>query len=264
MSSARAAIDQKELPIEAIVPNARQPRTEFDNDSIRELAASIAQVGLLQPLVVRPIGNGRYELIAGERRLRASQLAGLSQVPVLVRPAGAQHSLELALVENIQREDLSAIEAAVAYRTLAEEFGLTQEAISEKIGKSRVAVTNTLRLLKLPQTVQEGLRAGKISEGHARAILSFPTMESQLAAYEAAIRRDLTVREVEALGKAASRRGTKQRPRVAQDDALEGALSERFGSPVRLYHAGKDRRIEITVHDDEDLERVLDVLGITI
>src|SRR5580704_9085673 len=162
-----------ELPVADIVPNSRQPRTVFNDEALEELAASIREYGILQPLIVRPLAEGKHELIAGERRLRAAKLAGLTSVPVIVRSAGNQSSLELALIENLQREDINALESAKAYRRLIDEFGMTQEQVADRVGKSRVSVANTVRLLRLPKRIMEGLEAGFISEGHARALLAF-------------------------------------------------------------------------------------------
>ncbi|MBI3721319.1 MAG: ParB/RepB/Spo0J family partition protein, partial [Fimbriimonas ginsengisoli] len=160
-----------EVPIERIVPNGHQPRTTFDGTALAELAASIKAHGVLQPLAVRETSRGSYELIAGERRLRAAALAGLAVVPIVVRDADPKMSLELALVENLQREDIAPLECARAYRELTTRFGLTQEQVAERVGKSRAAVANTLRLLKLPKRILDGLDKGSISEGHARALL---------------------------------------------------------------------------------------------
>src|SRR5947199_5012387 len=169
-----------EVLVDAIVPNQRQPRTYFKEEAVQELANSIREVGILQPLVVRPLSEGKYELIAGERRLRASKLAGLETVPVLVRAADDRTSLEMAIIENVQREDISPLESARAYRKLIDEFGLTQEQVAQKVSKSRVSVANTLRLLRLPAQIQQALESGDIQEGHARALLAFESEEEQL------------------------------------------------------------------------------------
>src|SRR5471030_664225 len=190
-----------ELPVADIVPNSRQPRTLFNEEALEELAASIREYGILQPLIVRPIAEGKHELIAGERRLRAAKLAGLKTVPVLVRSAGNQSSLELALIENLQREDINALESARAYRKLIDEFGLTQEQVAERVGKSRTVIANTVRLLRLPRRITEGLERGIITEGHARALLSFESEAQQLAVYDQILERGMTVRDVENVAK---------------------------------------------------------------
>jgi ParB family chromosome partitioning protein len=248
----------QEAAVDAIVPNPRQPRTNFEDAALRELAASVKEYGVLNPLTVRPLSEGKYELIAGERRLRAAKLAGLKSVPVVIRAAGDQGSLELAMIENVQREDINAMEAARAYRRLMDEFGLTQDAVADKVGKARPTIANSLRLLKLPPKVQEGLHEGRISEGHARALLAFPQPDQQMAMYNAIVDKGLSVREVE---RAAQPADPKRRPRKNSADpnlvALERSLSEKLGAPVKIASG----RIEIAFFGDADLERLLEVLG---
>jgi ParB family transcriptional regulator, chromosome partitioning protein len=258
-----------EAPVDAIVPNARQPRTHFDEEALRELANSIREFGILQPLIVRPIAEGRYELIAGERRLRAARLAGLKAVPIVVRSAGAQDSLELALIENVQREDINALECARAYRRLMDEFGLTQEAVAERVGKSRVAVANTVRLLKLPEEVQKGLEEGLISEGHARALLGLEGQARQLAVYALILERGLSVREVERIAKGreaapATEPAPKPTPADPNLQALQDALSTYLAAPARIQRSGRGGKLTIDFYSDEDLERILEVLGISL
>ncbi|MFY7809147.1 MAG: ParB/RepB/Spo0J family partition protein, partial [Fimbriimonadaceae bacterium] len=168
------------LPVASLHPNPRQPRSHFDEESLEDLARSIREHGVLQPILARLVGEGKYEIIAGERRWRAAQRAGLTQVPVMVRRSDAQQSLEWALIENVQREDIGAVECARAYQQLAQDFGLTQEQIAERVGKSRAAVANTLRVLRLPKLALEALEKGAITEGHARAILMLEGETSQL------------------------------------------------------------------------------------
>ncbi|HVL37924.1 MAG TPA: ParB/RepB/Spo0J family partition protein [Fimbriimonadaceae bacterium] len=255
-----------EVPLDSIVPNQRQPRTHFAEDALQELAASIREVGVLQPLVVKPVSEGRFELIAGERRLRAARLAGLRTVPVIVRPAGAQSSLEMALIENIQREDISPLECAHAYRRLIDEFHLTQEQVAEKVGKSRAGIANTLRLLRLPPRVLEGLASDAISEGHAKALLSLDSPAQQLAVYDQILQRGLTVRDVEKVAGPKSgpksRRARTQESRDPNLGALEQALSERLGTPVKIRPEGETGRVEISYYSEADLQRLLDILGI--
>ncbi len=251
-----------EVPVESIIPNARQPRTVFNDEPLQELAASIREYGILQPLLVRPLDETSYELIAGERRLRAAKLAGLATVPILIRPAGSQHSLELALIENVQREDINALESARAYRRLIEEFGLTQEQVAERVGKSRTTITNTLRLLRLPHKIQEGLSAGSVSEGHARALLAVEDEVKQLALFERILEKGLSVREVEREGK---RRPSKPRSTTRKHKnpdlvGIEQLLSERLGAPVQIGGG----EISIEYFSEEDLERILEALGVTV
>ncbi len=250
-----------EVALDAIVPNARQPRTAFAEEPLNELAASIREFGILQPLLVRPAGEGRYELIAGERRLRAAKLAGLEVVPILIRSAGGQDSLEIALIENVQREDINAMECARAYRRLVDEFGMTQEQVADRVGKSRAGVTNTLRLLRLPRRVQEGLEAGRITEGHARALLAFGTEPEQLAVFDRIVEQGLSVREVERAARpkpSAVKTVPKQTPKNPDLAAIEERLSEHFGAPVTIGGG----EIGISYYSEEDLERILQLLGI--
>jgi ParB family chromosome partitioning protein len=256
-----------EVAVDAIEPNQRQPRTHFNEDALNELADSIRQYGVLQPLIVRPLTEGRYELIAGERRLRASKLAGLETVPVLLKPAGGQSSLEIALIENVQREDINALECAKAYRRLIDEFGLTQEQVAEKVGKSRVGVANTVRLLRLPKKVQDGLEEGRISEGHARALLAFESEAEQLAVYDQIIERGLTVREVEKAAKPKSTKTSAPKPqpeRDSNDQALEEALSIFLGAQTRIQRSEVGGKLTVEFYSDDDLQRVLEVLGFSL
>jgi len=257
-----------EVAIESIVPNRRQPRTHFNEEAVQELAASIREVGVLQPLVVRPLSEGRYELIAGERRLRASKLAGLNSVPVIVRAADDQSSLELALIENIQREDISPLESAHAYKRLMGEFGLTQEQVADKVGKSRVAVANTVRLLKLPSRILDGLLSGEISEGHARALLGLPNEAMQLAVFDQIISKRLTVRDVERLASETSLskpRADKKRAVVDEIDpnwiAFRENLSMSLGAPVKIEGTERGGRIVIDFYSEDDLMRIADALS---
>lgn len=253
-----------EVSPDKIQANLRQPRRRFIQESLEELAASIREVGLLQPLVVRPNGEGSYELIAGERRLRASKLAGLSKVPVVVREAGDLASLEMAIIENVQREDISPAESARAYKRFMEEFGLTQEEVADKVGKSRVSVANTLRLLRLPTRVLKALEDGLISEAHGRALLGLPDEPSQLAVFDQILEDDLTVKQVERI--AMSSRKSKRGKKATMDAnwlALSEQLSEYLGTPARVEkardHAG---RLVIDFYSEEDLARLMETLGL--
>ena len=249
-----------EIAVDAIRPNSSQPRTTFDDDSLQELAASIKEAGILQPLIVRPLREGLYELIAGERRWRAAQIAGLETVPVIVRSAGRQDSLEWALIENIQREDIAPLECARAYRRLIDEFGLTQEEVADKVGKSRSGVANTMRLLRLPEKIQDALALGKITEGHARAILGAGSEAAQLALFDKIVREGLNVRGVEVgarktMAKPRASKSLKRDPAVAE---VEEALSERFGTSVRVKLDGKGGEIVVPFYSEDDLDRLLE------
>lgn len=256
-----------EVAIDSIRPNAAQPRTSFDDDALHELAASIREAGILQPIVVRPLTEGTYEIIAGERRWRAAKIAGLATVPIIVRSAGRQDQLEWALIENIQREDIAPLECARAYKRLVDEFGLTQEEVADKVGKSRTAVTNTLRLLRLPKKVQEGLASNLITEGHAKAILQAGGEAQQVALFDRIVKNGLTVRDVERSARAVA---PKPRARTAQQvkrDAdmayLEESLSEKLGTKVRIKNQGAKGEIAIAYYSEDDLTRILDLLGVS-
>lgn len=251
----------KEVSVESIEPNPHQPRREFDEEALGELAESVRSVGVLQPIVVRPVGHDRYEIIAGERRWRAAKMAGIERVPVVVRTSDDTDSLALALIENLQRQDLQALEAAAAYAVLIERFGLTQEAVAERVGKSRSSIANALRLLRLPQEIQQGLAEGKITEGHARALLQFETQAEMLAVYRRILEKDLTVRDVERLAQQGAGSESKATPRPAPTP-LEQAASERLGVPVRIVRKKEGGRLEVIFYSDDDLDRVLSVLGV--
>ncbi len=253
-----------EVPVEAILPNPHQPRTALRPESLEELAASIREHGLIQPLIVTRLpeagesGEARYRLIAGERRWRAAQMAGLATVPAIVKEAAPREMLELALVENLQRADLNPLEEASAYRQLIEEFGLTQAEVAQRVGKSRVAVTNTLRLLKASPAVQEALLAGQIREGHARALLALESEDAQAAVLQTVVKQGLSVRQTEALVRRlqgqeeAPTRPTPSPPPEVQ--ALEARLREALGTKVTLQRGKKGGRIVIHFYSDEELE----------
>ena len=194
---ARPLVSTSEIEISKIEPNPYQPRTEFDQEALEELAASIKLLGLIQPITLRPLDNGRYQIISGERRFRASQLAGLERVPAYIRKTDDQGMLEMAIVENIQREDLDAIEVALSFQRLIEECSLTQEAMAERVGKKRATVTNYLRLLKLPAQIQFAIRAKKITMGHAKALLAIEGEKEQLKLANQIVEQDLSVRQIE-------------------------------------------------------------------
>jgi ParB family chromosome partitioning protein len=258
-----------ELELDSIALNPRQPRKTLDESAIRELAASIREHGIIQPVVVRPSGEGRYELVAGERRLRAARIAGLRKVPALVREMKDQQSLEVALIENIQREDISPMDAARAYRRLIEEFDLSQEELASRLGKSRSAIANTLRLLQLPESIQQRVEKGELSEGHARALLSIPTMNGQLLVADEVVRKGASVREAERMArawnsaakKAAVSRETSSHPALAELAAVEEQLRDLFKTRVRVVYAEDRGKIEIEFYGQDDLNRILELIG---
>ena len=252
------------LPLEEIVPNRDQPRKQFDEEALADLAASIAQHGVLQPLLVRPMPDGTYQLVAGERRWRASRMAGLTQVPVVIREMTEQQAAELALIENLQREDLNPMEEALGYRTLMEGYGLTQEQAAQAVNKSRPAVANALRLLQLPQPVAELVSAGRLSAGHARTVLAFEGEEAQIAAATAAVERGLSVRELERMAKAA-KSGPKAPRAPAQRehfyDEVELALRESLGRQVKIVATPKGGSLQVEFFDAEDLRALANKLA---
>jgi ParB family chromosome partitioning protein len=244
-----------------IVANPRQPRSKMDGEELEELANSIREHGILQPLVVSfdPL-TGMYMLIAGERRLRASGIAGLDRVPVIVREVTDQERLELALIENVQRSDLSPLETAEAYRELADDFNLSHEEISARVGKSRVSVTNTLRLLKLPDLVLKALSEGSISEGHARALLGLSNSQAQNAALQSILTHDLNVRQAEELVRKMT--GHKPEPVIEKPvepdiKELEDRLQTKLGTRVSLHHGAKGGSITIHYYSDEELNSLV-------
>jgi ParB family chromosome partitioning protein len=252
------------VPVSAITPNPMQPRTALNPEALEELAASIREHGLIQPLIVTERGPERYQLIAGERRWQAARMAGLAAVPVIVKEATPQQVLELALVENIQRADLNPLEEASAFQQLVEEFGLTQEQVAERVGKSRVAVTNTLRLLRSPAEVKQALADGTIHEGHARALLALPTAEAQIAALKTVVKQSLSVRQTEELVrrlKADPPAKTPKEPVAPEIQALEKDFRTSLGTKVNLYRNKKGRgRLVIHFYSEEELHALYDVI----
>jgi ParB family chromosome partitioning protein len=255
----------EELPTSAIRPSTRQPRRSFPEAGIQELAASIREVGILQPLVVRSTEGG-FELIAGERRLRAAKEAGLDRVPVLIRQAGDNESMELALVENLQREDLNPLETAAAYQALMEGFGLTKEQLAHRLGKSRAAVTNTLRLAQLPDRIRSLLADGKLTEGHARALLGLET-EEQMAQLAQRIQSEkLSVRRTEELVREylsgpPRRTAPEQKSGApAEFDEASRLMREALELPVRVKPLRRGGKVEIRFREREELEAVITLL----
>jgi ParB family chromosome partitioning protein len=259
-----ASGDAMLVPVERIRRNPRQPRLTIVADELEELAASIREHGVLQPLIVsRGPEAEEYTLIAGERRLEAAKLAGLERVPVLLRDASDQQRLELALIENLQREDLSPLETAEAYHHLHEDFGLSHEDVARRVGKSRVAVTNTLRLLKLPERARQALAEGRISEGHARAVLSLPTVQAQLAAVDSIVKRDLNVRQAEELvRRMMGKRKRKTSPNRLPPDlrVLEKQLKETLGTRVTIKRGRRGGQVLLYYYSDEELDAIINRL----
>ncbi len=253
-----------EIPVNSIEANEHQPRTSFDEEALVSLAASIREVGVLQPILVRDLGDGRYQLIAGERRWRAAKRVGLPSIPVIVRTATESERLEHALIENLHRQDLNPMEEASAYQQLIEEFGLTHEKLSSRVGKSRAAITNALRLFQLPPSVQDLLRSGQINSGHARALLSTPDRSFQEALSKRIVSDGMSVRAVEEAVKARNSSGTTDRrphspggnPPPAAILELEELLSNRLSTSVKVTLGAKRGRVTIDFASLEDLERI--------
>lgn len=249
------------VPIGSIVPNPHQPRIQFSEEKLLELAQSIREHGILQPLIVTRIGE-TYELIAGERRLQAAKIVGLAEVPVVVRKAEEQQKFEFAIIENIQRHDLNPIEEARAYDRLSKEFQLSQEDIAKKMGRSRSAIANTLRLLQLPVEIQRAVATDKISEGHAKALLSIENSEKQRALFDLIVRNSLTVREAEMRSREFStkspRKGVSKDPEL---EAKERKLSEVFGTKVRIAKTGNGGMIRIDYFSDEEFTGIFSKLS---
>jgi len=260
-----------EIPIEQIEPNPDQPRREFDETAMQELASSIATMGIIAPITLRQVAADRYQIIAGERRWRASQQAGLTSIPAYIRTADDESVMELALVENIQREDLNAIEIALAYEHLAETSGMTQEKISERVGKSRTAVTNYMRLLKLPAQIQMSLKNREIDMGHARALLSLDSPSMQLKLFKEVLKNQYSVRKVEEMVQmlkngedvqGANRKIAAKAKLPTEYDAVKKRLSTFFQTKIQMTCSPSGKgKISIPFDNERDLERILKVLN---
>ena len=255
-----------EIPVRNVSVNPFQPRTSFDEESLNELVQSVEEHGIIQPITVRKAEDNKYQLITGERRLRAAEKLGLKRIPAYVREAGDDKMLELALVENIQREDLDAIEVAISYQRLIEEFNLTQEGLGDRVGKKRATIANYLRLLNLPAEIQTGIREKQITMGHARALLAIEDKMVQLTAYARILSEGLSVRQVENMAKSSKLQkteevpGEEESPRNDYEDLREH-LSHHFGATVEFKRSNKGTgRIVIPFKSDEDLQRIVSIL----
>jgi ParB family chromosome partitioning protein len=251
------------VPVDAIVPNPYQPRTTFDEEALGDLAASVRTYGIIQPLVVTETAEG-YALIAGERRWRAAQQAGLAEVPVVVKDANSLEMLELALIENVQRADLNALEEAYAYRQLMDSLGMTQAEVADRVGKGRSTVANLVRLLDLPPSIQQAVTDGRLSGAHARALLPLPTPESQIAAMNQVLKLELSVRQTEALVKALtaeSKPVPKVRPSLPPElAALQQEFEDSLGTRVHIEKGPKGGRVVIHYYSDEELQSIYDAI----
>lgn len=250
------------LPISEIVPNREQPRKTFDEAALAELAQSIEQHGILQPLLVRPLPSGNYQLVAGERRWRAAMMCKLTEVPVVIKELDDNEAMELAIIENLQREDLNPIEEAEGLQALADKCGYTQEEIANAVGKSRPAIANALRLLRLPEEVREMTKNGTISAGHARALLAFDSPALILEVAEQIVSRKLTVRDVEKMAKSPRKSAgrTRERRRDAFYNEVELSLAETLGRKVKVVNSGKGGTLQIEFYSREDLQNIANAL----
>lgn len=258
---------QEELKLSDIRPNPHQPRTSFDEEALNELAVSIKSIGIVQPITVREVEEGKYEIIAGERRFRASKLAGLETIPAYIRKAGEDSVLELALIENIQREDLNAIEIAISYQRLLDECNLTQDALSERVGKKRTTISNYLRLLKLPAQIQLAIKEKKLSMGHARAIIGIDDADMQYMVFEQILKYDFSVRKVEEIvrelmnPKEVLKKKEKKVRSIGDYMDLQSHLARYFETKVDLKRNEKGRgKIVISFKSDAELERIVGLL----
>lgn len=264
---ARGSSAINEISLEQITPNPDQPRTTFDEEALQELATSIRELGIIQPLSLRKLGSDMYQIIAGERRYRAARMAGLASVPAYIRTANESELTEMALIENIQREDLNAIEIALTFKKLIDQYSLTQERLSERIGKKRATVANFLRLLRLPAEVQLGLRDKRVDMGHARALLSIDDPKKQLKLYNRILKEGLSVRKVEELAKlyreeAAGRENSAvaSRERNKEYDILRQHLSQRFGTPVQFACDERGNgKITFMFKNEDELARLITI-----
>jgi len=255
------------ISVDAVEVNPYQPRTEFNTEALRELAESIKIQGIIQPITVRQLDENTFQLISGERRLKASKIAGLLEVPAYIRTGNDQQMLEMALIENIQREELNAVEIALSYQRLISECNLKQEELGDRVGKKRTTVNNYLRLLKLPPDIQAGLRDGKLSMGHARAVINVDNIDVQLSIYNRILKEDLSVRKVEDLVRElADSANTKVKPpKKTTDYALlqvQSKLANRFGTKVQIKKNGENKgEIKIPFVSQDDLNRILELIG---
>ncbi len=257
----KKALGIMEIELDKIIPNEYQPRKVFDEEKLKELAASIKEQGVIQPVIVHRAGSG-YALIAGERRWRAARLAGLSTIPALVKEATKRELLEVALIENIQREDLNPLEAAEAYKRLQDEFKITQEDLAKRVGKERSTITNFLRILGLPKEIKQELARGSLTMGHAKALLSLERVRDQVSAATLIVARGLSVREAEALASKLKNPPHEKRVRVSHElRSIEDKLKKALGTKVSISAKSKGGRIVIEYYSAEDLDRILDKIS---
>ncbi len=254
--------DIVKIDVQKIIPNEHQPRRIFKDDSLNDLASSIKEKGVLQPVIVQRIGEGTFKLIAGERRWRAAMIAGLKEVPALIKDVSSQDAVEIALIENIQREELNPVETADAFNRLIKDFQLTQEELSKRVGKDRATISNYLRILRLPDEVKTYINNESISIGHAKALLTLENKQKQIEAAKEIVKRGLSVRETEALCKRLSQplKPKKKKEKLPEVEDLEHRLTQSLGTKVRIHHKNKRGKIEIEYYSLEELDRLLEIL----
>jgi ParB family chromosome partitioning protein len=271
-NTSEAGSNINEIPVDSIEVNPYQPRTHFDQEALRELSESIKVQGIIQPITVRKLTEGKYQLISGERRLQASKLAGFKNIPAFIRTANDQQMLEMAIIENIQRENLNALEVALSYQRLLTECNLKQEELGDRVGKDRTTVNNYLRLLKLPPDIQAAVRDNKISMGHARSLVNIDKIEDQLAVFKKITEEDLSVRKTEQLVRDLMTSKKEAKPTTGKHESrspvnyeiqnLQTKLSTHFGTKVTIKAEGNKGEIKIPYVSTEDLNRILDILDI--
>ena len=254
--------DVVKIAVEKVIPNEYQPRKIFKDDALKELSASIKEKGVLQPVIVQRVGDGTFKLIAGERRWRAAALAGLKEMPALIKDVSSQDAIEIALIENIQREELNAIETADAFNRLIKDFQLTQEDLSKRVGKDRATISNYLRILKLPDEIRTFINNDSISIGHAKALLTLENRQKQIEAARKIIKKGLSVREAEALCKRLSQpiKPKKKKEKLPEVADLENKLTRSLGTKVKINHKDKRGKIEIEYYSLDELDRLLEIL----
>lgn len=247
-----------EIEIERILPGITQPRTGIDEGSLKELAQSIKEKGIIQPIVVSRVGDGSFRIIAGERRWRAAKIAGLQKIPAIIKDVSPAEAVEIALIENIQREDLDPVETAMAFHRLLKEFHLTQEELSQRVGKDRATIANYIRILKLPEEIQNCLKEGSLTIGHAKAILSIDDAEKQKEVSQIVIKKSLSVRQTEELVKRLAKSQTKKhKEKIPEIVELEDRLTSELGSKVRISHRGKKGKLEIFYNSLDELDGII-------
>lgn len=247
-----------ELDIERILPGVSQPRTSFDENSLKELAQSIKEKGIIQPIIVSRVGDGTFRIIAGERRWRAAKIAGLDKIPAIIKDVSPSEAVEIALIENIQREDLDPVETANAFDRLIKEFNLTQEELSQRVGKDRATIANYLRVLKLPEDIQSYLKQGSLTVGHAKAILSVDDVQKQREISKIVIKRSLSVRQTEELvRKVAKTQHKKKTEKLPDITELEERISSELGVKVKIHHKGKGGKLEMFYNSLDELDGIL-------